>query len=186
MAGKPWNNKLVVVTITVVAVAFLVWIYLRSWEVQHGQAPGITQSNVIKDLPPSQVPPAMPQGIVLAKDAKVLHSYTAVTPQGMAQSTLLYETKESPGLLLQKYTQLFLKNGWWAGGGAPIKIIPQSQLKTSTGTVIKVQVGTSTNQAVQYSLSFTSSSAMMTVGIFANASSSDWLVSLTMINTQTQ
>src|SRR5690349_10468186 len=102
--------------VVIVAVIYLFWL-LRSkpsGSQQNVQTapPMLTPTNTIRELPTTQTAPGLPKDIVLANDAHVLNSYTATTPQGKQQLTLIYTTKQAPSALYPAYKAYLSKNSW--------------------------------------------------------------------------
>ena len=98
--------------------------------------PKAVPSNNITDLPIGQIPPAMPQDIILAKDANVIHSYTEVDKGGQQKSTIIYSAPKM-GDILAQYRDYLTKNGWQITNSK----LPNSQYSiqaTKAGAVLTV------------------------------------------------
>ncbi len=78
----------------------------------HKEQPGKQFFGNITDLPAKQLPSDLPKDIIIEKDATVIHSYTATTPQNKQQSTVVYSTIKSPSSVIYDYTNYFFKNDW--------------------------------------------------------------------------
>lgn len=161
MAGDRKNINLLVIAITVLVVATLTWTYIGSWGKNRAQTPAYINS--IKDLPTTEVPPALPQDIVLAKDAQVVHSYTGINPQGQQQSTFIYTTTESLKTMTQAYTDYFTKNDWVSQA---IKGTSAKNLPVST-TIL----GTKSGETVTVLLVMQATSTLVSANLLSNATS---------------
>ena len=74
--------------------------------------PVSTITNNLHQIPGEKIPPDMPTDIVLAKDAKIVSSYTATIPGGQTQSTIIYSTSETQTSVIGDYIKFLGKNGW--------------------------------------------------------------------------
>jgi hypothetical protein len=69
-------------------------------------------TNNLHQIPGGALPPNMPADIVLAKDAKIISSYTATVGNQQTQSTLIYSTSKTPTSVISDYIKFLTKSGW--------------------------------------------------------------------------
>lgn len=172
------NSGLLIIAIIVLAVGVLIWIAVAIVS----RVPVI--NTTLKDSPAGTVPAAMPHGIILAGDAKILHSYTATLPQGTLQSTVIYQTQQAPGDLLQQYNNYLLKAGWWPVQTSQIQIVAPSQMKTPAAVRAAGGIAIHSSSTIpNYMVQFSMSSSTISVNILPNGSDG-WMVSINMNSPQ--
>lgn len=155
MATDRKQINLLVIAITILAVGLLTWSYVGHWQTRPSQQSTTTTMNnsgSMTMLPENQIPSAIPQDIVIDKNAKIVSNYTGVTAEGKAQSTLVYSSQESSSQLITTYIQYFSKNGWRVQAfvgtippGAKSIPVPDHVMASQSGSVITVNVAKDPN-----------------------------------------
>lgn len=159
---------LTLVIIVIVGIAFLLGLNFYFYK-----KPGIpvnqvvvTSNNSIKQIVGGKLPPDMPKDIILAKDATVVSSYSAVPNDTQTQSTVIYKTSQNIVLLNFDYRNYFAKNGWalqvekTAGTSTSIQVYsidkkPLTLVKPNDGKTLLISASKSTDEADQWLVSIT-------------------------------
>ena len=104
-------------------------------------AGGPSKNAPITDLSANQIPSALPQDVVIEKDAQIIHSYVAAMSGGKSQATIIYSTNTALATVVIEYEKYFANGGWTV-------FIPASS--GSNNTTITAKKGT-TSLSVQIS-----------------------------------
>jgi hypothetical protein len=110
---------------------------------------GGPSNNSIKQIPGGKLPPALPKDIVLAKDAKIISSYTAMRTDNKEQSTLIYSTASTT--LFTSYITYLARNQWSILTGIATAAPTTAQASTSPANQIQAKKG---DQIISINFSF--------------------------------
>lgn len=153
------KGKLLFIVIAVVVLSGLI-LFFR---------PQLHMSGSINKLASGKIPPSLPQDIVLAINPQIIDGYTAVTPNGGKQSSLVYSTEMDPSVLINKYAEYFYKNGWTIGSS----YLP-NLLQNGDKDLVR--------EDKKYILDVSKDTSKIQVLILADPSSSDaWRISINLV-----
>jgi hypothetical protein len=109
------NKKISLLVVAIIVIAALgYWGFKQGWFLKKSPNSSTIPvgSNSIQPVPGGKLAANMPADIILPKDAKIVSSYTGITPDGKNQSTVIYSTSEVPATIMEDYSKYFGKNGW--------------------------------------------------------------------------
>ncbi len=97
-----------------VVVLLLVIFALAQLKSRMGQTPTPTVSNPnqVESYQNGQLPPGLPENIILESGVKITQSFTATSPDGKVQSTVGFDSSNTVRENFDLYKNYLSKNGW--------------------------------------------------------------------------